>query len=90
MTTKTELAARVAAATGLTKADSAAAVNSLIDAIADTLISGEKVQLAGLGIFNVKATAARQGRNPHTGATVAIAAGRKVTFKMAADLKGRM
>ncbi|MER9768955.1 HU family DNA-binding protein [Mesorhizobium sp. M0189] len=90
MTTKTEIAARVAADAGMTKADAAVAVNAMVDAIADTLVTGEKVQIAGLGVFTVKATAARQGRNPHTGASIPIAAGRKITFKPAADLKGRL
>lgn len=90
MTTKNEISARVAAETGMTKVDAATEVNSMVDAIADTLVSGEKVQIAGLGVFSVKATAARQGRNPRTGDTVQIAAGRKVTFKPAADLKGRL
>ncbi|TJW14376.1 MAG: HU family DNA-binding protein [Mesorhizobium sp.] len=90
MTTKTEIAARVAADTGMTKADAASAVNATIDAIAAALVAGDKVQMAGLGVFGVKATAARQGRNPRTGETVNIAAGRKVTFKPAADLKGRL
>ncbi len=90
MTTKNELAAQVASRAGMTKADAAAAVNSMVDAIADTLVNGEKVQIAGLGVFTVKATAARQARNPRTGETVNIAAGRKISFKPGADLKARL
>ncbi|AMX93713.1 MULTISPECIES: HU family DNA-binding protein [Mesorhizobium] len=90
MTTKNEIAAIVAGETGMTKADAAAAVNATIDAIAGSLIAGIKVQIAGLGVFGVKATAARQGRNPRTGDTVQIAAGKKITFKPGADLKARL
>lgn len=90
MTTKTEIAARVAADTGMTKADAASAVNSAIDAISSALVAGEKVQISGLGIFGVKATAARKGRNPSNGTVVDIPAGRKITFKPASDLKNRL
>ncbi|TIX28823.1 HU family DNA-binding protein [Mesorhizobium sp.] len=90
MTTKNEIAAIVAGETGMTKADAAAAVNSTIDAIAGSLIAGVKVQIAGLGVFGVKATAARKGRNPASGQVVDVPAGKKITFKPASDLKGRL
>ena len=89
MTTKTDIAARVADECGLTKAVAASAVNAVIDAIGDSLVAGDKVQIAGLGILTPKKTPARKGRNPSTGASITIPAGTKISFKVAADLKGR-
>jgi DNA-binding protein HU-beta len=90
MTTKSDIASRVAEEVGLTKVQAASAVNSFIDAIGDSLAEGKRVQIAGLGIFTPKETKARIGRNPKTGDPVQISAGRKVSFKMAVDLRGRI
>ena len=63
---KTELIAAVAEKTGLSKKDSDAAVAAMVDAITESLVRGEKVQLVGFGSFEVKSRSARMGRNPHT------------------------
>ena len=67
---KTELIAAVAEKSGLSKKDAAAAVESVIAAVSDSLVKGEKVQLVGFGTFEVKERAARTGKNPQTGAVV--------------------
>ena len=51
------------------------------------LKAGDKVQLIGFGTFEVKETAAREGRNPKTGETIAIAAGKKPAFSASKALK---
>ena len=84
---KTELIAAVAEKTELSKKDSEAAVSAVVDAITAALSQGEKVQLVGFGSFEVKARAARTGRNPQTGATVAIAASKVPVFKAGKALK---
>lgn len=61
---KNELVAAVAEKTGLTKKDSIAAVDAVIDAITEALVAGDKVALVGFGTFAVKERAARQGVNP--------------------------
>ena len=84
---KTNLVDVVAANTGFTKKDVDAVVNATIDAIKTALKEGDKVQLIGFGTFEVKATAAREGRNPKTGETIKIAAAKKPAFAAAKALK---
>ena len=84
---KTELIAAVAAKTGLTKKDAERVVNATVDAIAESLVKGDKVQLSGFGIFEVKAREARVGRNPRTKQTIQIPATRLPAFKASKTLK---
>lgn len=84
---KTNLVDVVAAETGFTKKDVDAVVNATFDAIASALKGGDKVQLIGFGTFEVKATAAREGRNPKTGETIKIEAAKKPAFSASKVLK---
>lgn len=84
---KVELVETVAAATGLTKADATRAIDATFEAITGALKKGDKVTLVGFGTFGVSKRAAREGRNPQTGATVHIAARNAVSFKAGAALK---
>ena len=84
---KTELIAAVAEKAGLTKKDAEKAVNAALEAITCELVKGEKVSLAGFGIFETKAREARTGRNPLTGEAVQIAASTAVGFKASKTLK---
>jgi DNA-binding protein HU-beta len=85
-----ELADKVATTTGLTKADARKAVDAVFDTVAATVAAQEDVSVAGFGKFASKATPARDGRNPTTGATIKIKAGRKVSFSVAKGLKDRI
>ena len=84
---KTELIAAVAEKTGLSKKDSDAAVNAVLNTIAETLKANEKVQLVGFGSFEVKKRAARTGLNPRTKETIEIPASAVPTFKAGKALK---
>lgn len=84
---KTDLIARIAEETGQTKAASEAFLNSLLNQVSQTLAAGESVVLPGFGTFEVRARAARTGRNPQTGATIEIAAAKVPAFKPGAGLK---
>ena len=84
---KTELIAAVAESAGLTKKDTERVLNACIDAITASLVKGEKVQLSGFGIFEVKAREARVGRNPRTKETIEIPATRTPAFKASKALK---
>ncbi len=84
---KTELLAAAAERSGLTKKDAEKALNAAIDAITAALVAGDKVQLSGFGIFEVKEREARMGRNPHTGEAMEIAASRVPGFKASKTLK---
>jgi DNA-binding protein HU-beta len=77
---QSELIEKVAQATELNLAAAGQAVKAVVNAILDALLAGEAVRVSGLGIFNVAARPARQGRNPQTGESIEIAASKAVRF----------
>lgn len=84
---KTELIATVAERAGMSKRDAERVVNATVEAITESLVKGEKVQLSGFGTFEVKDREARVGRNPHTLQTIQIPATRLPAFKASKALK---
>ena len=84
---KTELTDQISTSASLSKKDAGAALNAALDAVAEALKAGQTVGLPGVGTLSVKATAARQGVRPGTSEKIQIPAGKKVSFKVAADLK---
>ena len=84
---KTELVANVAEKAGLTKKDAEKAVNALFSSIEEALVKKDKVQMIGFGTFEVKARAARTGRNPQTGDEIKIPASKNPVFKAGKALK---
>ncbi len=87
---KTQLINTVAEKTGLKKKDADAAVNAFFEALEDTLVSGEKVQLFGFGNFSVEERAERKGRNPATGESITIPATKQIKFAPASVLKAKI
>lgn len=85
-----DLAESLAATHALTKANARQLVDDLFAAIVDAAARGEEVSLTGFGKFKVKATPAREGRNPATGATIQIAAAKKIAFTPAKAVKDRL
>jgi DNA-binding protein HU-beta len=88
--TKNDLAEKVASKTGMSASQARQAVEAAIESISDELASGGEVALAGFGKFSVSQRAARQGRNPSTGATIQIAASKAAKFSAASALKKRL
>ena len=84
---KAELVAAVAEKTGLSKKDTEKTVNAALDAIIDSLVAGEKVQLVGFGAFEVKERGERVGRNPQTKEEITIPASRVASFKVGKAMK---
>ena len=84
---KAELIAQVAVKAGLSKKDSEKAVNAALDTIIASLQGGEKVQLVGFGVFDVKERGVRMGRNPKTKEEIEIPASRVPQFKAGKALK---
>lgn len=72
---------------GGTKTSAEQAVEKIIDVITSSLKKGEEVSIAGLGIFTVRQRAARQARNPRTGAMVSVPAMKVPKFKASKHLK---
>jgi len=84
---KTELIDAIAASADLSKADAGRALDAVVEAVTDTLKKGDQVSLVGFGTFAVKHRAAREGRNPQTGATIQIKASNVPGFKAGKALK---
>ncbi len=84
---KVELIEAIALKADLSKKEAEAALNATVEAITAALKAGEKVQLVGFGTFAVKERAARTGRNPKTGETIAVAAAKAPTFAAGKTLK---
>ena len=84
---KTELVAAIAEDAGLSKKDAEKALKAFTDAVTAELKKKGKVQLVGFDTFEVAKRAARQGRNPQTGATLKIAASVAPKFKAGKALK---
>ena len=84
---KMELVAAVAEQAGLTNKDAQKAVGALLDVITQQLQAGDKVALVGFGTFEVRARAARKGRNPATKEPIDIPASKAPVFKAGKALK---
>lgn len=78
---KTELITAIADKTGLSKKDAEKALKAFTETVTAELSTGGKVQIVGFGTFEVSERAAREGRNPHTGETLSIAASKAPRFK---------
>ena len=74
----------------MSKASAARAVDSVLANVGDTLGKGESVSLVGFGTFSVRHRAAREGRNPQTGASMHIAASKVPGFKAGKGLKDKV
>ncbi|HLI76555.1 MAG TPA: HU family DNA-binding protein [Acidobacteriaceae bacterium] len=85
--TKIDLTERVTALGDLTRRDSEVIVETLFDAIIHALKSGEKVEIRGFGSFRTRQRNSRTGRNPKTGASVAVPAKRVPFFKPSKELR---
>ena len=84
---KQDLIDFVANNAGLTKKDSGQAVDAVFDGIVSGLKESQDARFVGFGSFNVQATPARKGRNPRTGAEIAIPATNRITFKAGKEFK---
>ena len=87
MTTSNDIADKIASENGLTKAQAKAIVDGVFKEIGDAAVAGGEISIPGFGKFKVKDSPARDGRNPSTGATIKIAASKKLTFAPAKALK---
>ena len=84
---KNDLVAAVSDSSGLSKADSAKAVDAVFDSITGSLSGGGEVRLVGFGTFSVADRKATSGRNPRTGEAIQIPASKQPKFKAGKGLK---
>jgi DNA-binding protein HU-beta len=84
---KSDLVDAIAKSADMSKAAAARALDSTVDAITKALKKGDSVSLVGFGTFKVGKRAARNGRNPRTGATIKIKAAKVPKFSAGKGLK---
>ena len=82
-----QFAAELAEGHNLPKKVAEAVLADLVTLAAEHLKKGDKIRLTGLGILQVRVRPARMGRNPATGASIKIAASKKIAFRPAKELK---
>lgn len=75
---------------GLSRHDSAALVETIIEEISNALVSGDNVKISSFGSFMLRDKGGRIGRNPKTGEEVPIAPRRVLTFRPSQVLKGKI
>jgi DNA-binding protein HU-beta len=81
------IAAQLAEGHDLPKKRAEALLGDLVTVATEHLTKGDKIRLTGLGILQVRSRPARMGRNPATGASIKIAASKKIAFRPAKELK---
>ena len=84
---KADLVGKIAEKTAMSKSETAALVDAVLDAITNELKNGVEVRLVGFGTFHVTRRKAGEGRNPQTGEKIAIPASNQPKFKAGKGLK---
>ncbi|MBI6546066.1 MAG: HU family DNA-binding protein [Cyanobacteria bacterium NC_groundwater_1444_Ag_S-0.65um_54_12] len=87
---KEELVKSISARAKVSQKDAATCLNATLDVISRALMRGQKVTLVGFGSFSVRERAAREGRNPRTGAVLKIPAKRAAVWTAGKNLKERV
>lgn len=85
-----ELVAEIASRSQLTQKDVDKVLTSFCDIVGNTLAKQDKIQLVGFGSFEVRERSARIGKNPRTGESVEIEAGKTPAFKAGKLLKEKV
>lgn len=87
---KAELIDKISKDSGITKTQANEALDSFMNAVVTTLKKGDRVTLVGFGTFSVSERAARNGRNPQTGAVIKIKARKVPKFKAGKEFSTRI
>jgi len=89
-TTRKDMVSQVAQSAGVTVKQASAAIDAMLDFVADSLAQDKKVQLHKFGTFSPTLRKARTGRNPRTGEAISIPARTSISFKASGALKDRV
>jgi DNA-binding protein HU-beta len=87
---KAELIQALSDKTGQSKADTEKTFNALVETVIDAVADGQEVALIGFGTFKAAHRAAREGRNPATGASIQIEASVQPKFAAGAAFKNKV
>ena len=85
--TKKDIVLKIATETKMKQQDIKKVVQKALDAIIDSLVNGNTVELRNFGIFKVKSRRGRTGRNPRTGQVVPVPPKKVVVFKPGLEMK---
>jgi DNA-binding protein HU-beta len=85
-----QLVDAVAERTGLTKAQAKHAVSAVVEVLGERLAGGDRIQISGLGTFDVRDRAAREATNPRTREKIQVPASKAVGFRAGSALRGRV
>lgn len=88
--TRADLAEALHREVGLSRTDSARAVEQILQEMCEALANGENVKISGFGTFLLRDKGERVGRNPKTGVEVAIAPRRVLTFRASQSMRERI
>ena len=88
--TKQQIVDEVSGSTGLTKVETAAVMNGVMETIIGSLMENKKVELRGFGTFGVKHRLPKKARNPSTGESVFLPERFVPTFKPSKLMRGRV
>ena len=84
---KLDIINEVVTKTGITKTKAEMAVETVFESMKKALANGDRIELRGFGVFNVRPRKTGIGRNPRTGAEVSIPPGKAVRFKPGKELQ---
>ncbi len=88
--TKKDIVKAISEQIGMTQLKTKEIVQKTFDAIIDTLVREERIELRNFGVFEVKKRAARKARNPRTGTRVDVPEKYVVTFKPGKEMEERV
>ncbi|QDV67335.1 DNA-binding protein HU [Rosistilla carotiformis] len=88
--TKKDIVKTISEEVGLTQQQTKKIVQKTFDAIIESLVKEERIELRNFGVFEVKLRAARKARNPRTGKQVSVPAKYVVTFKPGKEMESRV
>ena len=85
--TKRDLARILARESGMKKTLAYRCADVFFEGLAESIVRGDRIEIRGFGVWEVKETKAKNGRNPRTGERILVPARRKVMFKIGRILK---
>lgn len=88
--TRAEIAEAIHRKLGISRAESLAMVEAILQHMCSALSEGENVKISGFGTFLLRDKGERVGRNPKTGVEVPITPRRVMTFRASQMLKDRI
>ena len=88
--TRADLAEILNRQVGLSRADAAAMIESILDHMTSALIGGDNVKVSGFGTFVLRDKGERIGRNPKTGVEVPITPRRVLTFRASQGMRQKV